>query len=106
MVHCCLEKLRVRAISQLCHFSWLHWALSSQWAKNLFVRAAKLYSTDNSIHSDKKVTGSAERNFSAQIACKRFWLLLPEMSKIREVFSGQSGRVFLDGRRETRAART
>ena len=44
---------------------------------------------------------SAVRNFSAQIARGRFWLLLPEMSKNREVFSGQSGTVFLDGRRET-----
>src|SRR5258708_3687226 len=47
------------------------------------------------------MTGCAESNSSAQIARGRFWLLLLKMSKIEEVFSGQSGTVFLDGRRET-----
>src|SRR6266851_7052276 len=41
MVHCCLEKLRVRTISLLCSFSWLHWLLSNKRAKNLFVGTAK-----------------------------------------------------------------
>src|SRR5260370_40070643 len=48
MVHCCLEKLRVRTISLLCSFSWLHWLLSNKRAKNLFVGTAKfIESKDN-----------------------------------------------------------
>jgi hypothetical protein len=34
-VQCCLENLRVRTISLLNSFRWLHWLLSSKRAKNL-----------------------------------------------------------------------
>jgi len=43
----CLEKLRVRTISLLDSLNWFHWLHSSKRAKNLFVRKAKFYSTDN-----------------------------------------------------------
>src|SRR6266487_909470 len=77
MVHYCLEKLRGRTISLLCRFSWLRWPLSSQWAKNLFVRAAKLYSTDDNWPRRRKGLSAWKRSRESVdtpcICCARKW---------------------------------